>query len=135
MTYRVAVAGLGIGREHLRHWHQLADRFELVAVCDSNPERLASAADRYDLAAFPSFDALLQADVDVIDICTPPYLHFEMATAALQSGRHVVCEKPLVNSLAEADAPDRADRSLRVPADAHQPVSFLYGHPAPETPG
>ncbi len=104
MAYRVAVVGLGIGQEHLRHWQELPDLFELVAVCDSDQARREQVAGRYSLSAFSSFAALLEADVDIIDICTPPYLHYQMAEAALSAGRHVVCEKPLVNSLAEADA-------------------------------
>jgi predicted dehydrogenase len=56
-------------------------------------------------AVITSLEQVLRRDdVDVVDICTPPYLHFEHAMAALQAGKHVICEKPLVSSLAEADA-------------------------------
>jgi predicted dehydrogenase len=43
-------------------------------------------------------------DVDIVDICTPPSLHFTQAVAALEAGKQVVCEKPLVGSLADVDA-------------------------------
>ena len=43
-------------------------------------------------------------DVDLIDVCTPPGLHFEQTLAALKAGKHAVCEKPLVGSLSEVDA-------------------------------
>jgi predicted dehydrogenase len=50
-------------------------------------------------------DALLgRDDIDVIDICLPPFLHGPAVTRALRAGRHVICEKPLVGSLAEVDA-------------------------------
>jgi predicted dehydrogenase len=103
MRYRVAVAGLGIGQQHIRHWRELQEQFELAAICDSDPNRLARAIDKYQVPGFASFDEILNADVDIVDICTPPFLHAEMAQTAMRSGRHVVCEKPLVNSLAEAD--------------------------------
>jgi predicted dehydrogenase len=51
------------------------------------------------------FDALLgERELDVVDVCTPPHQHFAHASRALEAGKHVVCEKPLVGSLAEVDA-------------------------------
>jgi predicted dehydrogenase len=50
------------------------------------------------------FKALCQRDdIDVIDICTPSHLHYRMVMQALAAGKHVICEKPLVGSLKEAD--------------------------------
>ncbi len=111
MRYRVAVVGLGIGQQHIEHWSGLADQFELAALCDNDPKRLARAADKHQVPGFDSFDEVVNADVDVVDICTPPFLHFQMTQAAMQAGRHVVCEKPLVTSLAEADALIRLEKA------------------------
>jgi predicted dehydrogenase len=74
-------------------------------VCDIDEARLAAVADEL---AVPrrtrSLDELLRMDdIDIVDICTPAALHFEQILAALSAGKEVVCEKPLVGSLAEID--------------------------------
>lgn len=100
---KVAVVGLGIGQEHLRHWRALSDLFEVTMVCDPDDERRNSVANREDCTGVADYEDVLGGSVDIVDICTPPHLHFEMAKQALSSGHHVVCEKPLVNSLQEVD--------------------------------
>ncbi|TQV83229.1 Gfo/Idh/MocA family protein [Denitrobaculum tricleocarpae] len=102
---RVAILGAGIGREHLAAYRQLPERFEVKAVCDLDRDRAASIIQ--DNAIRIETDAarmLSDPEIDLIDVCLPPHLHFEMAVRALQAGKHVVCEKPLVCSLKEADA-------------------------------
>jgi predicted dehydrogenase len=103
---RVAVVGLGIGIQHVAAWRELPELFELVAVCDVDGEKAKLVAEKLGIPrAVTDFDSLLAGDdaPDVIDVCTPPHLHFEMCAAALRAGRHVVCEKPLVPSLAACD--------------------------------
>jgi predicted dehydrogenase len=104
--WTVAVIGGGIGRSHiLEGYARMPDKFDLRVLCDLNEERLTSVADEF---AVPrrstSFDeVLVMGDVDIVDICTPPTLHFPQAMAALAAGKQVICEKPLVGSLAEVD--------------------------------
>lgn len=98
------MVGLGIGQQHLRHWQTLTDRFEIALVCDSDSTRLAKARQRLGCDGVSDIAAVLKAGVDIIDICTPPQLHFEMASQSLRTGHHTVCEKPLVSSLQECDA-------------------------------
>jgi len=104
--FRVAVIGCGIGRSHIAEGYaRLADQFEVLAICDLNTERLAAVGDEF---AVPrrttSFDEVLaMADVDIVDVSTPPGLHLAQAEAALAAGKEVVCEKPLVGSLADVD--------------------------------
>ncbi len=103
---RVGIVGCGAGRTHLVEGYvPNADLFEVVALCDLNSERLAAVGDEFGIAGrTTSFDDLLaMPELDVIDICTPPGLHLEQSLAALAAGKHVVCEKPLVGSLAEID--------------------------------
>jgi predicted dehydrogenase len=102
---RVAVVGLGIGREHVRAFASLPDDFELAAVCDLDPERLDEIATEYTVPGrYTDFDLLLATEsLDIIDLATPPGLHFDQCMRVLQSGRHVICEKPLVSSLAQLD--------------------------------
>ena len=102
---RVGVVGLGVGRAHLEAYRTLPALFEVVAVCDLDAARAEAAAEQFGVPTIaPDFDALCRRDdLDVIDICTPPYLHFAQIQQALDAGYHVVCEKPLVGSLAEVD--------------------------------
>jgi predicted dehydrogenase len=100
---RAAVIGTGfIGRVHVRS-ARLAGA-EVVGVAASSPERSAEAAKSMDIPrSFASgLEAARDKDVDVIHICTPNALHMEVAKAALEAGKHVVCEKPLATSLQDA---------------------------------
>jgi predicted dehydrogenase len=102
----VAVVGAGIGRSHIIEGYvPNADKFKVIAICDLNEERMTSVADEFGVERRTTdFDELLgMDDLDIIDICTPPGVHYMMLRAALRSGKHVICEKPLVGSLAEID--------------------------------
>jgi predicted dehydrogenase len=79
---------------------------ELVAVCDASSSRLAEAARFYPtVRQFHSFDDLLNdSEVDAVVLATPAAAHFEMASAALSAGKHVIVEKPLATTVAECDA-------------------------------
>jgi predicted dehydrogenase len=103
---RVGIVGCGAGRTHLVEGYvPNAECFDVVALCDLDEERLAKVADEFGVPRrTTSFAALLAMDhIDVVDICTPPGLHLEQVLAALAAGKHVVCEKPLVGSLADVD--------------------------------
>ena len=103
---RVAVLGAGIGRQHLAALAAMPDRFEVAALCDRDGARAAEALAATGLRApvVPEVDALIgDPSIDVIDVCLPPHLHVPVAQAALAAGHHVVCEKPLASSPAEAD--------------------------------
>jgi predicted dehydrogenase len=110
---RVAIAGVGIGRQHVAAFRELPERFDVVALCDPNAERRNAVANEFGIArTTSSFDDLLaHDDVDVVDICTPQSLHFQQVKAALAAGRHVICEKPVVGSLADCDALIGAERA------------------------
>jgi predicted dehydrogenase len=102
---RVGVVGLGVGFGHVAAFRELSDRFELGAVCDPVEGKLDLARRFLGVPrGVKSFDELLAMDVDVVDVCTPPGLHVDMVRRVLESGRHVICEKPLAGSLAEVDA-------------------------------
>ncbi len=103
----VAVIGGGIGRAHIAEGYaKLPALFRVRALCDIDPVRLANVGAEFAIPRLTANfeDVLAMADIDIIDICTPPSLHFPQILAALATGKHVVCEKPLVGSLAEADA-------------------------------
>jgi len=104
--WTVAVIGCGIGRSHIEEGYaRLPGKFEVRALCDLNEERLTAVADEFAVRRRTlSFEEILAMDdIDIIDIATPPTLHFPQAMAALAAGKQVVCEKPLVGSLKETD--------------------------------
>jgi len=102
---RVGVAGAGVGVNHITAYRELGDLYSVEAICDIDGERATKVAEEHSIPkAIMSLDALLALDLDIIDICTPSSLHFAQARKTLLAGRHVIVEKPLASSLAEADA-------------------------------
>jgi predicted dehydrogenase len=109
---RVGVVGSGIGRAHVEAYRSLPGLFDVRAICDVDPERAGQvAADNEIPRVVTEFSALCALDdLDVIDICTPPYLHAAQTIEALEAGRHVICEKPLAGSLVDADRVAQAEK-------------------------
>jgi UDP-N-acetyl-2-amino-2-deoxyglucuronate dehydrogenase len=104
-VYRVML--IGCGRISERHFEALKDesRFQLVAVCDENPDRARAAGERVDVPAFTSYAAMLaETEADVAVICTPSGLHPRHGIMAAERGLHVIVEKPMATRLEEADA-------------------------------
>lgn len=103
---RIAVVGSGIGASHIEGFQQLRDLFDVKILCDLNLERAAAVAKKYAIQqVVESFDEVCRRpDIDVVDICTPPNLHLEQIQSALRARKHVICEKPLVASLAAMDS-------------------------------
>jgi predicted dehydrogenase len=108
---KVAIVGTGIGKNHAAAYRSLPEQFDLVAVCDIDEQRAREFATQFEVPrVVTSIDALCDmADLDVIDICTPPGLHFAQVRQVLAAGKHAICEKPLVGSLHEADALAQAE--------------------------
>src|SRR5262245_22077059 len=103
--YRVGVVGCGVGKIHVEAWSKLPGRFKVQAVCDLKREAGEKVAQEFGVPdILTDFAALLaRPDIDVIDICTPSSTHVALAEQALALGKHVVLEKPMAGSLAEAD--------------------------------
>jgi predicted dehydrogenase len=78
----------------------------IQAICSGNPEKARQAAQKHQIPqVFESWQALVAADtVDLVSIVTPPPLHRSIALAALQAGKHVICEKPTALNVEEAEA-------------------------------
>ncbi len=115
---RVAILGAGIGAEHLAGYRALPDRFQVAAFCDLDTDRASAVVGKDDTVHILSdmAEVLMNDDIDLVDVCLPPHLHAEVAIAALDAGKHVICEKPLARSLGEAaaigDAVTRSGRRL-----------------------
>lgn len=103
---RVAIVGTGgIANTHLTHWRQVPG-VEITALADADPAKAVAMAKRHGLpaaVACADLEAVLARPGEVVDLCTPPWLHEPQAEAVLRGGRHVVLEKPLAGSLAGLD--------------------------------
>ena len=102
----IGIGTIGCGGFALFSLEQYAsiEGVRLVALSEPNPVAADTARRRFNLPESESIESLCaRPDVDLVYIATPPFLHHDHALAALQSGKHVVCEKPLAITLAEAD--------------------------------
>ncbi|MCZ4101861.1 MULTISPECIES: Gfo/Idh/MocA family protein [Streptomyces] len=101
-----------MGRAHSQAWRSVGAFFELprrpamVAVAGRSGPDVARAAEQLGWAEAVTDvkELLVRDDIHVLDICTPGDSHAELAVAALEAGKHVLCEKPLANTVAEAEA-------------------------------
>lgn len=102
----VAIIGAGIGAQHLSGYRALPRRFVVKAICDLDLERARSVAgDDTSIRLTTDLDEVLADEsIQLIDVCLPPHLHFPVTLKAHAAGKDVVCEKPLVRSLEEANA-------------------------------
>ncbi len=104
-AWRVAILGAGIGAQHLDGYLALPDRFRVVSICDLDADRAAPVCALSGAAHVAKIGAVLaDPQIDIVDVCLPPHLHFETTRAALFAGKHVICEKPLATSAAEVAA-------------------------------
>ena len=100
--YKFAV--IGCGRIAPRHIENIEKVGRLIAVCDIVHEKANLLAAKYNVKAYYSIDDLLreEKDIDVISVCTPNGYHAEHTIKSLQSGKHVLCEKPMCLTSAAA---------------------------------
>jgi predicted dehydrogenase len=108
---RVGMIGYAfMGAAHSQAWRTVNHAFDLPlrprmsVLCGRDPAAVAAAAGRlgWDESATDWRAVVARDDIDLIDICTPGDTHAEIALAALAAGKHVLCEKPLANTVAEA---------------------------------
>ena len=101
---RVGVLGAGAWAEfaHLPGFKRDA-RCELVAIADPVRERAEAFAEKFGIPhVYDSHEALIaREDLDLVDVCTPSATHFELSWAALEAGKHVLCEKPVAYDYAD----------------------------------
>jgi predicted dehydrogenase len=97
---KFAVVGFGnIGKRHVQHIMN-NERAQLVAICDEKPIEENIEGVNY----FKSLEAMLQNEsIDVVNVCTPNYLHHPHTILSLQYKKHVVCEKPMAISVVQCD--------------------------------
>ena len=103
----VAIIGAGaISNAHISAYMKFPERCRIVAVVDVYMEKAQKRIEEYglhDAVAVADYHELLQNDIDLVSICTPPYTHASIACDFMKAGKHVLVEKPMASSLEEAD--------------------------------
>ncbi|HYE64200.1 MAG TPA: Gfo/Idh/MocA family oxidoreductase, partial [Pyrinomonadaceae bacterium] len=100
-----------MGKAHSNAWRQVSRFFEtpfepvMKVVCGRNEEEVKKAADQFGWQEYAtSWEQVVERkDIDVVDICTPGDYHMPIAVAAAEARKTILCEKPLANTLAEAE--------------------------------
>lgn len=126
---RVGIIGFGfMGQTHWRCYSKLQDRARVVAVADENVGRakgdisgtwgnIGDGAHQVDFSTIATTtnwrELIAMSDVDAVDICVPTPFHLEIVEAALGAGKHVLCEKPMARTLADAETMARAAATSR----------------------
>ncbi|MGI8909926.1 MAG: Gfo/Idh/MocA family protein [Rubrobacteraceae bacterium] len=117
---RAGVVGLGwAGEQHLKNYLRMPN-VEVVALAGLEGERLRELGGRYGVSGLHERweDLVARDDLDVVSVAAPNHLHATISIAALEGGRHVLCEKPLARTGAEArgivDAARKAGRVLQI---------------------
>lgn len=117
---RVAIIGSGgISGAHAAGYKNLTDKLKVVACCDIKPERTAARIESLGGTAkgFADWNAMLKemaGEIDAVDICLPHHLHAAAILDSAKAGKHVLCEKPMCTTTADADAIAAAVKSSGV---------------------
>ena len=126
---KVGFVGVGgISRTHMPGWAASEDA-EVVAGSDINNEALEQWGALHNVSRLTTnADELFSdPDIDIIDLCVPNMYHAPLAIAALEAGKHVICEKPLAPTPQDIKRNDRCPRQSRKIADDRASISALPG--------
>ena len=101
---RIAVIGTGFwGKNQARVFSQL-HQTRLMCVCDANAKTANAIGSQFNVESTIDVDSVLsRGDIDAVTVCTPTITHKDVATRALEAGKHVLVEKPMTNTVAEAN--------------------------------
>jgi predicted dehydrogenase len=102
---RIGVIGLGIMGEQYARIYQAHPLSTVTAICNRRRERLDEVGDKYGVnARYTDYTEMLaKAAIDAVCVATPDFAHYEPVKAAIEAGRHILCEKPFTTDLREAD--------------------------------
>ena len=101
---KIGVIGVGsMGKNHVRSYAALKHLCDLKGVFDLDGERNIGIAESYGVEAYNSIDELM-SEVDAVNIATPTTTHYDLAMKAIDKGLHILIEKPITNSVEEAQA-------------------------------
>jgi len=126
--YGIGVIGVGRIANERQIPSYLEAGLRVVAICDVHEGRLEETGSRFGIGnTFADYRQLLeQEDVQILDVLTQSWVRPEIVRAAVQAGKHVICEKPFARSMAEARSQVRAAESAGVKIAVHQPTRWYY---------
>jgi myo-inositol 2-dehydrogenase / D-chiro-inositol 1-dehydrogenase len=119
---RVGICGAGFVAQAHAHSYAAQPGVEIAVVVDPRLEHAERLAGKFGATPSAEFAALFGPEVDAISLCTPTPTHAELAIRAMRAGKHVLCEKPIARSVAEAEA--------MLAAAEETGVVFTVGHVA-----
>lgn len=97
---KVGIVGVGfMGTTHAAGWAETPA--EIVGFTAETQQEAGTISKHYNTKVYSSLDQMLR-DVDVVDLCSPTHLHYEMALKAAAAGKHIICEKPLARTTKQA---------------------------------
>ena len=101
-TMKIGLVGVGgMGNVHYANYKEI-EGCQVAAVCGSS-RRAKETAEQWGLPCYPSIREMVEScDIDIVDICTPTYLHHDMVMESLGCGKDTICEKPIALSLKDA---------------------------------
>lgn len=114
-----AIVGTGnISSAHIEGLLTFPERCRIVALCDIYPEKAEAVKKKYglDCPVFPDHKSMLESgiNIDLVHVCTPPYVHAQIAINSMEHGCNVLVEKPMATSLAECDEMLEAEKRNNV---------------------
>ena len=116
---KVGVFGTGhLGKFHLNNWKEI-DGTELVGFYDPNDETAEQVAEKYGIKRYFTDEELMDA-CDTIDVVAPTNHHFDICQKAIRKGKHVFVEKPLANTM------DEAQQLVKLVKESN--IKFQVGH-------
>lgn len=131
---KIGVIGLGIMGEQYTRIYKANPLAEVTAVCNRSQPKLDEIGDKYEIETrYTNYEDLLNdKNVDAVCIATPDFAHFEPVKAALEAGKHILCEKPFTTELAEADellnmSRTRPEQKLQVGFNHRWLSSYYHG--------
>lgn len=111
---RVGVIGGGaMGQHHIRIYNEMKD-VDLVGICDTDRNRAISLANSYNTTPFFDHMELLKQELDAVSVVVPTTLHYSVAMDIIDSGTHLLVEKPIADTLENADKMIHAARDSKV---------------------
>ena len=123
--YQVAIIGTNIGAKHFEDFQKVSARFNVHTLCGLTREAIDKILQsNNETKVSLNFDDVLKVkEIDIIDICLPPHLHFSACKKAMEAGKHVICEKPLVSSLKEVDELEKISNCLLYTSPSPRDIS------------
>lgn len=113
---KIGIIGAGFtGDMHARCYKALPGRCELKGISDVNIERVKRFQKKFKIKIYPDAQSLIDdKDIDIVDVCLPTYLHKEYTIKAAESGKHILCEKPIALTVKDGEEMVNAAKKAKV---------------------